>query len=61
MAGAPWKPGAHGKRRFKSRKALLFVNKKKQKNLPVCAVASPRANGQKFFGSFFQKRTRFLA
>ncbi len=40
----------------------LFVNKKKQKNfeLQVIGVGSTNANDlkfQKFFGSFFQKRT----
>jgi hypothetical protein len=39
---------------------LLFVNKKKQKNFnhfwPV-ALERPREAEQKFFGSFFQKRT----
>jgi hypothetical protein len=38
-------------------KVLLFLKKKKQKDFPLCAVANPQANGQKFFGSFFQKRT----
>jgi hypothetical protein len=42
------------------KKELLFVNKKKQKNFnnfwPV-ALERPREAEQKFFGSFFQKRT----
>jgi hypothetical protein len=42
------------------KKELLFVNKKKQKNFnnfwPV-AFERPREAEQKFFGSFFQKRT----
>jgi hypothetical protein len=42
------------------KKELLFVNKKKQKNVnnfwPV-ALEQPREAEQKFFGSFFQKRT----
>jgi hypothetical protein len=45
------------------RKNLLFVNKKKQKNfihwLPSLP-GKPGANGEKFFGSFFQKRTAFF-
>jgi hypothetical protein len=43
------------------RKAFFF-EKRKQKTFPP-ALTSPcaQANGQKFFGSFFQKRTFFLA
>jgi hypothetical protein len=44
--------------------ALLFVNKKKQKNFDFFDVAlfvPHRPEGeQKFFGSFFQKRTACL-
>jgi hypothetical protein len=44
----------------KKKKELLFVNKKKQKNFnhfwPV-ALERLREAEQKFFGSFFQKRT----
>jgi hypothetical protein len=46
------------------KKELLFVNKKKQKNFDFFDVASPVPQGceaeQKFFGSFFQKRTSFF-
>jgi hypothetical protein len=41
-------------------KRLLFVNKKKQKNFCNLNHAVPNTWGpfeQKFFGSFFQKRT----
>jgi hypothetical protein len=44
----------------RSQQAVLFVNKKNQKNFnnfrPV-ALERPREAEQKFFGSFFQKRT----
>jgi hypothetical protein len=43
--------------------ALLFVIKKKQKNFGPAGCGSGRANArgkQKFFGSFFQKRTAFF-
>jgi hypothetical protein len=47
-------------RKRTKKKELLFVNKKKQKNFdyfwPV-ALERPREAEQKFFGSFFQKRT----
>jgi len=43
------------------RKELLFVNKKKQKNFDFFDVSLSVQHGpegeQKFFGSFFQKRT----
>jgi hypothetical protein len=41
-------------------KALLFLEKKKQKNLnPLATVfeVGTESHGLKFFGSFFQKRT----
>jgi len=43
------------------KKGLLFVNKKKQKNfyffVGTLPVPHAREAEQKFFGSFFQKRT----
>jgi hypothetical protein len=45
------------------KKGLLFVNKKKQKNFFNLDRAVETSSGpaeQKFFGSFFQKRTAFL-
>jgi len=42
---------------------LLFLKKKKQKDFYPFKPSFPiafRVNGQKFFGSFFQKRTLFL-
>jgi hypothetical protein len=43
------------------RKSLLFLKKKKQKDFCSFGPGLGRsANGQKFFGSFFQKRTFFL-
>ncbi len=45
-------------------KSLLFLKKKKQKDFcTFCTERTPRSapNGQTFFGSFFQKRTRLLA
>jgi hypothetical protein len=56
------------RKRGGSEEALLFVNKKKQKNFltwdnacgaVVASCAVPGA--QKFFGSFFQKRTAFFS
>jgi hypothetical protein len=47
----------------KGRKGLLFVNKKKQKNFirwHPSFLGKTGAKGEKFFGSFFQKRTCFL-
>jgi hypothetical protein len=47
-------------RRTSGSKSLLFLKKKKQKDFPTCARAGQpgtRASGEKFFGSFFQKRT----
>jgi hypothetical protein len=45
------------------KEALLFVNKKQQKNFDFFYVTRTVPNGpegeQKFFGSFFQKRTAF--
>ena len=44
-------------------KALLFLKKKKQKdfaNKITDEWLAPSPFGQKFFGSFFQERTRFL-
>jgi hypothetical protein len=40
-----------------------FLKKRSKKLLDVCTFASRPAqpNGQKFFGSFFQKRTCFLS
>jgi hypothetical protein len=38
---------------------LLFLKKKKQKDFSPFGVWIG-TNGEKFFGSFFQKRTRFL-
>jgi hypothetical protein len=51
------------------KQALLFVNKKKQKNfflslLSALALADRHptgSKGEKFFASFFQKRRRLLA
>ncbi len=43
-------------------KTLLFLKKKKQKDFAYWdsgARAAPEINGPKFFGSFFQERTRF--
>jgi hypothetical protein len=42
-----------------SQKDLLFMNKNQQKNLVtfIPLVSQPREADQKFFGSFFQKRT----
>jgi hypothetical protein len=45
------------------RKQLLFVNKKKQKNFFTLDRGVGNTRGpeeQKFFGSFFQKRTAFF-
>jgi len=45
------------------KKALLFVNKKKQKNFDTLdpgGFTTRAQKEQKFFGSFFQKRTFFL-
>jgi len=46
-------------------KVLLFVNKKKQKNFDFFDVAlslpHTREADQKFFGSFFQKRTSYFS
>jgi hypothetical protein len=46
------------------KQALLFVNKKKQKNVDFFVVRRPlsrRPEGeQKFFGSFFLKKNIFL-
>jgi hypothetical protein len=42
---------------------LLFLKKKKQKNVFSCGLWRPPGQGpqdQKFFGSFFQKRTASL-
>jgi hypothetical protein len=48
----------------KSKQAVLFVNKKNQKNFDsqdvTRTVPHPREAEQKFFGSFFQKRTASL-
>ena len=44
-------------------KTLLFLKRKKQKDFAhgvPDARATPEPNGQKFFGSFFQERTRLL-
>ncbi len=44
-------------------KGLLFLKKKKQKDFAPWvpgALAAPESHEQKFFGSFFQERTRFL-
>jgi hypothetical protein len=55
-----------GLKGMKEKEALLFVNKKKQKNFYslgrrpwALAVQTARSSEQKFFGSFFQKRTAF--
>jgi hypothetical protein len=48
---------------MEGKKALLFVNKKKQKNFANLYRAGGNATGlksKKFFGSFFQKRTAFF-
>ena len=45
----------------KPSKALLFLKKKKQKDFPLFAPAPTGSKGEKFFGSFFQKGTFFLA
>jgi hypothetical protein len=40
-----------------SKQALLFVNKKKQKNFDsLRALSTPREAEQKFFGYFFSKK-----
>jgi hypothetical protein len=47
----------------KSKQALLFLKKKKQKNLYLLravARACQRPQEQKFFASFFQKRSACL-
>ena len=44
-------------------RTLLFLKKKKQKDSAHWgsgARAAPEINGPKFFGSFFQERTRFF-
>jgi len=44
------------------RKSLLFLKKKKQKDFPRFSFLNPEpGNGEKFFGSFFQERTAFVA
>jgi hypothetical protein len=49
-----------------SKQALLFLKKKKQKDFLCwgmgCVAANAHApESEKFFGSFFQKRTAFLS
>jgi hypothetical protein len=50
---------------YRKRKEVFFLKKKKQKTFSLlvdAAGTSRRARGeQKFFGSFFQKRTAFFA
>jgi hypothetical protein len=41
------------------KKALLFEKRQKNFGRLACALSSIRACKQKFFGSFFQKRTAF--
>ena len=44
-------------------RSLLFLKKKKQKDFarkPLVSQMTMKPYGQKFFGSFFQERTRFL-
>jgi hypothetical protein len=48
---------------FEERKSLLFLKKKKQKDFYPFApvpVSGHGARCEKFFGSFFQKRTAFF-
>jgi len=45
------------------RKSLLFLKKKKQKDFSVLnpEMVPDSEKGKKFFGSFFQERTAFVA
>jgi hypothetical protein len=44
----------------KERTSFLKKRSKKLLEIGTGASATPQPNDQKFFGSFFQKRTRFL-
>jgi hypothetical protein len=69
MAGLCWQQGigggmGRGWRWLKVSKILLFLKKKKQKDFCPFGPGARQALGirdEKFFGSFFQKRTCLLS